>query len=224
VRKREAEALGDELLEVWSLDEVGCHELNDFEDLFAHNQYKLPPRFRFSNPTYVNRPKSRTMSGGHILVECLYGIRPAHLAILLVHVVGAGSRIIANPDAEVLDLEGSFLVNDVQGDDLAVGLLDLAELHQEVPEAGLGNDGVGCEYTHAVELWGRVGLGRQVAPNDLVFCEATCESMVLVRLPRNKCAHVRSITEQASRCLWSLLSSLRIISCLRTAGLLGRSL
>jgi hypothetical protein len=124
----------------------------------------------------VNRPESGTMSGRHILVECLDGIRPAHLAILLVHVVGAGSRIIANPDAEILDLEGSLLVDDVQGDDLAVGLLDLAELHQEVPEAGLGNDCVGCEYTHAVELWRWVGLGRQVTPNDLVFCEATCEA------------------------------------------------
>lgn len=116
------------------------------------------------------------MSGRHILVECLDGICPTHFAILLVHVVGARSRVITNPDAKVLDLEGSLLVDDVQGDDLAIGLLDFAKLHQKVPEAGLGNDGVGCEYAHAVQLWGRVGLGWQVSSDDLVFCEATCEA------------------------------------------------
>lgn len=34
MRKREAEALGDELLEVWSLDKIGGHKFDDFEDLF----------------------------------------------------------------------------------------------------------------------------------------------------------------------------------------------
>jgi len=135
VREREAEALGDELLEVWSLDEVGCHEFNDFENLVDYCQYQVAAHFHFPFQTYVNGPKSRTMSGRHILVKCLDGICPAHFAILLVHVVGARSRIITNPDAKVLDLEGSLLVDDVQGDDLTIGLLDFAKLHQKVPEA-----------------------------------------------------------------------------------------
>lgn len=46
--------------------------------------------------------------------------------------------------------------------------------------------------------------------------------MVLVRLLRNKCAHVLSIIEQAFRCLQSRLSGLRIISCERRAGLLQK--
>jgi hypothetical protein len=123
----------------------------------------------------MNRPKPRTMSSRHILIQRLDSIRSAHLTIFLVHVVGARSRIIADPDAEVLDLEGPLLVNDVQGDNLAVGLLDLAEFHQEVPEAGFGHDGIGCEYAHAVELGRWVGLGWQMPPDNLVFCEATCK-------------------------------------------------
>ena len=61
----------------------------------------------------------------------------------------------------------------VQADDLTVGLLDLPQLHQEVPEAGLGDDLIGGKNPHAVQLGGRVGLGRQMAPNDLVFLKTT---------------------------------------------------
>lgn len=61
----------------------------------------------------------------------------------------------------------------VQADDLAVGLLDLLELGQEVPETGLGDNLIGSEDAHAVELGGRVGLGRQMAANDLVFLKTT---------------------------------------------------
>jgi hypothetical protein len=51
------------------------------------------------------------MPGGHVLVEGLNGIRPGQLTVLLVHVVGAGSGIIADPDAEVLHFLGAFLVD-----------------------------------------------------------------------------------------------------------------
>ena len=115
------------------------------------------------------------MSGRHILIQRLHRIRPAHLAVLLVHVVGARSRIVADPDAEVLHLEGSLLVDDIQADDLAVRLLDFAQLHEEVPEAGFCDDGVRGEDAHSVELWGWVVLGGQVPADDLVFCEATWE-------------------------------------------------
>lgn len=62
---------------------------------------------------------------------------------------------------------------DVKGNDLSVGLLDLAELHQEVPEAGLGNHSVWRKNAHAVQLWRWVCLGRQMAANDLILCETT---------------------------------------------------
>jgi len=160
VRKREFEVLGDQLLDVRSLDVVLVGDFNDFEN--------------------VNAPESSTMSRGHILVEGLGGIGAAHLTVLLVHVVCAGAGVVTDPDAKVLDLEGSLLVDDVQGDDLAVGLLDLAQLHEEVPEAGLGNHGVGCEDSHAVEFRGRVGVCRKVAPDDLVFLKATHLDCILI--------------------------------------------
>jgi hypothetical protein len=46
----------------------------------------------------------------------------------------------------------------VYGDDLTVGLLDLAELAKEVPEPRLGDNLVGRKDAHAVDLGGRVGI------------------------------------------------------------------
>ena len=123
--------------------------------------------------TYVNGPETGTMSGRHILVESFDGIGTAHLTVLLVHVVRAGAGIVTDPDTEVLNLERSLLVDDVQRHNLAVGLLHFSQLHEEVPEAGLGDHGVGCEDTHAVQFGGRVGIRWQVAPDDLVFLKTT---------------------------------------------------
>ena len=51
------------------------------------------------------------MTSSHILVQSFDSIGPRHLPVLLVHVVGAGAGIIANPDTEVLDFLGAFLVD-----------------------------------------------------------------------------------------------------------------
>ena len=61
----------------------------------------------------------------------------------------------------------------VHADDLTGGLLDLLQATQEVPVAGLSNDRIGSEDSHAVEAGGRVGLGGQVAANDLVLLKTT---------------------------------------------------
>lgn len=60
----------------------------------------------------------------------------------------------------------------VQADDLTVGLLDLAQLGEEVPETRLGDDIVWCKDTHAVELWGWVGVTWEMTANDLVLDQA----------------------------------------------------
>lgn len=52
-----------------------------------------------------------TVTGSHVLVESLDGLGAAHLTELLVHVVGAGARVVTDPDAEVLDLQGALLVD-----------------------------------------------------------------------------------------------------------------
>jgi hypothetical protein len=51
------------------------------------------------------------MTGGHVLVEGVDGIGAGQLSEFLVHVVGAGARVVAKPDAEVLDLERLLLVD-----------------------------------------------------------------------------------------------------------------
>ena len=59
----------------------------------------------------MDRPEAGTVAGSHVLVQSLDGIGAGHLAVLLVHVVGAGSGVVADPDTEVLDLQGLLLVN-----------------------------------------------------------------------------------------------------------------
>jgi len=62
----------------------------------------------------------------------------------------------------------------VQADDLTVGLLDLPQTGEEVPETALSNNRVGRKDAHTVELGSRLGVSGQMAPNDLVFLQATC--------------------------------------------------
>lgn len=63
----------------------------------------------------------------------------------------------------------------IKTDDFSVRLLDLSELHQEIPEPRFGNNIVRGEYKHAIKLWGRVRLCRQMTPNDLVLGETPWE-------------------------------------------------
>lgn len=62
----------------------------------------------------------------------------------------------------------------IQRDDFAIGLLDFSQLGEKVPEPRLGDNVVGRKDAHAVQLRGRVAIGRQVTANDLVFVEACC--------------------------------------------------
>lgn len=57
----------------------------------------------------------------------------------------------------------------VDGNDLTGGLLDLLQAAKEVPVPRLGNNGVGSKNPHAVQSGRRVGLGRLMPANDLVF-------------------------------------------------------
>lgn len=57
---------------------------------------------------YLDVPEAGAVTGGHILVEGIDGGDTGHLTVLLVHVVGAGARVVADPDTEVLDLLGAL--------------------------------------------------------------------------------------------------------------------
>lgn len=67
---------------------------------------------------HVDRPETSTVAGSHVLVEGLDGIGTRELTELLVHVVGARTRVVAQPDTKVLDLQGLLLV-DLRGDHAA---------------------------------------------------------------------------------------------------------
>jgi len=55
-------------------------------------------------------------------------------------------------------------VDDIHTDDFTVGLLDLFELSQEVPETALCDNLIVREDTHAVEFWAGLLLSGQVTP------------------------------------------------------------
>ena len=66
---------------------------------------------RLNEETNVDRPEAGAVAGSHVLVERLDGVRTAELTELLVHVVRSGTRVVTEPDAEVLDLQGLLLVD-----------------------------------------------------------------------------------------------------------------
>ena len=59
----------------------------------------------------MDGPETSTVAGSHVGVERLDSICSGQLTVLLVHVVRAGTGVVAQPDTEVLDLQGLLLVN-----------------------------------------------------------------------------------------------------------------
>lgn len=62
--------------------------------------------------------------------------------------------------------------HNVEGDDLSVGLLDLLQLSEVVPESRLGDNVVGSENSHSVELGGLLRLGGELSPDNGVLGES----------------------------------------------------
>jgi len=153
VREGELEVLGKQLLDVRAADVGGLLDLDNLED--------------------VDRPESGTVAGSHVLVEGVDSLGTRHLTVFLVHVVGTGARVVTDPDTKVLDLGGPLLMDLIKRYNLSSALLDLSELLQEVPEAGLCNNSVWCKQTHPVELGSSISLGRKLPADDLVLMEAT---------------------------------------------------
>lgn len=153
MRKRELEVLGQKLSGVWSLDVLGLLDLDDLED--------------------VNGAPSGSVTSSHVLVKGLDGADTGEITVFSVHVVDTGTRVVTDPDTEVLDLGRSLLVDLVDGDNLTSGLLDSSQLGEEVPETGLSNNRVWCEDSHTVELWLWLLLSWQVTANDLILVETT---------------------------------------------------
>jgi len=152
MREGELEFGNEELLDVRPADVLGLLDLNYTEN--------------------VDGPEPRTMPGSHVLVEALDGICTRELAVLLVHVMCTRTRVVANPDTEVLDLQGLLFVNNINTNDFTIGLFDLLQLSEEVPEPRLCDDVVRRKDAHTVDFGSGLGLRGQMTPDDLVFLKA----------------------------------------------------
>ena len=177
----EAEVLLEELFDVRAADVVNLAQLDDAEDLRHHRQHShQETQQRTQQETYMNRPEARTMTRRHILIQTRNRIRPRQLPKLLIHIMRPAPRIIANPNPKVLHAQGAALSDLIHTHDLAVGLFHHFELAEEVPEARLGDDLVGCEDAHAVELGRGLGGCGEVTSDDLVFFECHCRFVCLL--------------------------------------------
>ena len=59
----------------------------------------------------MDRPETGTVPRSHILVHALHSCSTGKFTVLLVHVVGTRTRVVTQPDAEVLNLQRLLLVD-----------------------------------------------------------------------------------------------------------------
>lgn len=183
--QRELEVLGEELPDVGAADVLGLLNLNDLEDVDspeasavtgghvlvegldgvgAGHLTVLTVHVVSAGARVVADPDTNVLDLLGVLLGDLFTVSAREFMRRLI--TESGAALECSPQTRNTDL--------VQGNDLTVGLLDLAELGEEVPETALGDNRVGGEDTHAVELRGGLRVSGQMAPNDLVLLQATC--------------------------------------------------
>lgn len=145
----ELQVLGQELLDVLTLDILGLFKLNNLQD--------------------VDRSKSGSVTSGQILVHGLNGTNSGDVSELLVQVVGTRSGVVTDPDTKVLNLGWVGLRDNVDRDNLTRSSLDLVQFLEEVPVTGLGNDNVWSKDSHTEQLWLWNGLSWETTTNNLVL-------------------------------------------------------
>ena len=64
-----------------------------------------------SNTDDLDGARAGTVARSHVRVASLNCSNAGQLTVLLVHVVGAGARVVADPDTKVLDLKWLLLVD-----------------------------------------------------------------------------------------------------------------
>lgn len=111
------------------------------------------------------------MVAGHLGVQLADSAVERDIAELLVHVVVARARLVAEHDAEGLDVGGPALEDLVDGEDLSLGALGLELPPQVVPELGLGDHLVSREEADGVDLGTGVLLGGHLAAQHEVLTD-----------------------------------------------------
>jgi len=115
------------------------------------------------------------MASTHISVALSDGAVGLRVSVFTVHVVSSRSRIVSNPDAEVLDETGSLFGDLLHGNDFSGGLVDLLVVRNKVPESRFGSNWVRREKSDSVDRWMRLSVRRQLsASNDELAEIALC--------------------------------------------------
>ena len=125
----------------------------------------------------------------HVAVAGGDGRAHGEVAVLTVHVVGTGTRVVPQPDAKVLDFQGLLLHDFFHTDNLAGSFLELPQLTQKVPKPslrryllethfkhlrlhflpGFSNYGVRGKDPHAVKRSLGLFFSWKLASNDAEF-------------------------------------------------------
>jgi hypothetical protein len=108
----------------------------------------------------------RAMASAHIAIALSDGSSSGHITVLAVHVVMSRTRVITQPNAEVLDMSRSSLEHFFAGDNLSVGLLDTSQHAGEVPEARFCYNVVAGENLHLVQFRLGILLARKLTSDD----------------------------------------------------------
>lgn len=86
--------------------------------------------------------------------------------------MGAGTGVVSQPHTVILHALGSIRLLDLLDlNNLTIGLLDLLQLGQKVPEARLCNDVVRSKNGHPEQWWIGEGGRGQVATHNSVLTE-----------------------------------------------------
>jgi len=107
-------------LAVHKLLEVLGSELGRLDDLHLHDLDGAGPR---------------AMTSSHVTVALCDCAGGRQVPVLAVHVVGTAARVVAQPDAKVLDRRRSLLIHLLAQEDLSLGLLHLPQHGGKVPVA-----------------------------------------------------------------------------------------
>lgn len=111
------------------------------------------------------------MVSSHLGMELTDGTVQGDVTVLLVHVVVASTRLIAEDNAEGLNMGGFALEDLIDGQDLSLGALGLELASQMVPELGLGDHLISGEETDGIDLRAGVLLGRHLAAKHEVLTD-----------------------------------------------------
>jgi hypothetical protein len=96
----------------------------------------------------LNAMSSGTMTSGHVSIALRYGSTHSDVSIFTIHIVGSTTRVVTQPDCDVLDLRRPAFEDLFTAYDFSSCLFDLLEFSYEKPKPALGYYIVRCEYPH----------------------------------------------------------------------------